>query len=119
MDNLQLVAGCCLRLRIRSIAADHPCPPRALHGEHQRSFTANHGQPKPLLKGSILPELSCSQAHNQKPVPPAGLAPGWLQDRARIVVGHQGSGYPVLRQANSLVLDSLAAEHLHVAVDWA
>jgi hypothetical protein len=42
-----------------------PCPPRALHGEHQRSFTANHGQPKPLLSGSILPTSGRSQAHDQ------------------------------------------------------
>jgi hypothetical protein len=26
---------------------------------------------------------------------PAGFAPGWLYGRARVVVSHQGSGYPV------------------------
>jgi hypothetical protein len=36
-------------------------------------FTANRGQQKLLLKGSVLPESSCSQAHDQQQVPPAGL----------------------------------------------
>jgi hypothetical protein len=67
-----------------------------------RSFTASHGEPKPLLKGSVLPEPSCSQALDQTQMPPAGLAPGWLQDRARIVVGHQGSGYPVASAPEAL-----------------
>lgn len=39
-----------------------PCPPRAPHGRYLWSFTASHGEPKPLLKGSVLPvgALSCS-----------------------------------------------------------
>jgi hypothetical protein len=40
-------------------------------------------------------ERQISQASNQTRAPPAGLAPGWLQGRPRIVVDHQGSGYPV------------------------
>jgi hypothetical protein len=42
-----------------------PCPPRALQGRQSRSFTANHGQPKPLRTGSVL-RMSCSsQAHDE------------------------------------------------------
>jgi hypothetical protein len=33
---------------------------------------------------------SYSQAPDRIQMPPAGLAPGWLQGRVRIVVGHQG-----------------------------
>jgi hypothetical protein len=36
-----------------------PCPPRALQGRHPRSFTANHGQPKPLINGRVQ-RMSCS-----------------------------------------------------------
>jgi hypothetical protein len=36
-----------------------PVPPRALHGRYLWSFTASHGEPKLLLKGSVLPESSC------------------------------------------------------------
>jgi len=39
----------------RLLTGSHqPCPPRALHGERQWSFTTNHGQLKPLLSGSIM-----------------------------------------------------------------
>ena len=31
-------------------------------GRYRRSFTTSHGKPKPLLKGSVLPESRCSQA---------------------------------------------------------
>jgi len=54
-----------------------PCPPRALHGEHQRSFTANGGQPKPQLSGSILPTSRCFQGHDQKLCLRQTSAPGW------------------------------------------
>jgi hypothetical protein len=46
-----------------------PCPPRALCGGHLWSFAANHGQPKPLLNGSGLPESSCSQALDGGSIP--------------------------------------------------
>jgi hypothetical protein len=59
-----------------------PCPLRALHGGHLRSFTANHGQPKPLLKGSVVashvvPKLMMNA------VPPAGLRSRMVRGWAR------------------------------------
>jgi len=36
-----------------------PCPLRALQGRHSRSFTAIHGQSKPLFNGCVL-RMSCS-----------------------------------------------------------
>jgi hypothetical protein len=42
-----------------------PCPPRALQGSHSRSFTATHGQPKPLLTSSVLTKSCNSQAIDQ------------------------------------------------------
>jgi hypothetical protein len=42
-----------------------PCPPRALQGRHSRSFTANHGQSKPLLTGFVLGMSCSSQALNE------------------------------------------------------
>jgi hypothetical protein len=94
MDKLHVLAGCCFRLRIRSIAADHPCPPRALHGEHQWSLTANHGQLKPLLSGSIMSTSSCSQAHDQLHAPPAGLSSGMAKGWT-LVLGDKLRRYPV------------------------
>jgi hypothetical protein len=66
-----------------------PCPLRALHGGHLRSFTANHGQPKPLLKGSVVashvvPKLMMNA------VPPAGLRSRMVRGLGAKVVGHQG-----------------------------
>jgi hypothetical protein len=80
-------------------ACDHPCRPRALHGEHQWSVTANHGQSNPLLKGSAQIESCCSQARNQQQVPPAGLGSGMAAGLDLKVVSHQLHGYPVASAA--------------------
>jgi hypothetical protein len=66
-----------------------PCPLCALYGGHLRSFTANHGQPKPLLKGSVVashvvPKLMMNA------VPPAGLRSRMVRGLGAKVVGHQG-----------------------------
>jgi hypothetical protein len=56
-----------------------------------RNDTPKHADARPISVHTE--EYNLSKINS--PVPPAGLAPGWLQGRARIVVGHQGSGYPV------------------------
>ncbi len=51
-----------------------PCPPRALRRRHPRSFTVNHGEPKPLLNGSVLPKSSSSRAPDANPFPLPAIA---------------------------------------------
>jgi hypothetical protein len=51
-------------------------PSACLRGRQLRSFTANHGQSKLLLNGSIRPKSCSSQAFNQRRLRRA-LAPGW------------------------------------------
>jgi hypothetical protein len=54
------------------------CPPRALEGRHPRSFTANPGQRKSLLNGSVLAKTCSSQAHDSKTNIPVDLIRGSL-----------------------------------------
>ena len=42
-----------------AVVDEESCPLRALQGRHPGSFTANHGQSKLLLNGSVL-RMSCS-----------------------------------------------------------
>jgi hypothetical protein len=55
--------------RTRQRAAVSPCPPRALQDSHTRSFTANHGQSKPLLNGCVLGVSCSSQALDAGSIP--------------------------------------------------
>lgn len=82
-----------------------PCPPRAPRGRHVRSLTANHGEPKPLLKGSVLPESRCSQAPHQTRAPPAVGVPGTTSVQRAITDAH---GH--LRHVRLLVPMRLLAE---------
>jgi hypothetical protein len=52
---------------------ESPCPPRALQGSHSRSFTANHGQSKSLLNGSVLARSCSSQALNTGSIQSSGI----------------------------------------------
>ena len=90
--------GRCVRLRISSIAADHHALRVLLMANTSGPSKANHGQSKPLLKGSVPLESCYSQALDQPHVPPAGLGPGMGPGPGAKVVGHQGAGIPSRRR---------------------
>ena len=65
-----------------------PCPPRALRGGYLRSFTANHGHPKPAAQ-KLCPARVMLFPSSQPKMPPAGLGSGMVPGLGLKVEGHQ------------------------------
>jgi hypothetical protein len=101
------------RLRIRGIGANHPCPPRALHSEHQWSLTTGRGESKPPIKGSAVPKSRCSPASRSNTSasggPRSAMAPGSGQENR----GHQRGGYPVTSAAGGVASWGVGATTSH------
>lgn len=74
------------------------CHTRATRGVNNDQPGSPPDHSWPQANAWIRAPLEGSPALDQTQVPPAGLAPGWLQDRVRIVVGHQGAGIPSRRR---------------------
>jgi hypothetical protein len=72
---------------------------RVIEKRYPWSFTASHSEPKSLLRGSVLPESSCSQDRDQAEVPPTSLRSGMVPGLGTKVVGDQGGvGIPSRRR---------------------
>jgi len=77
-----------------------PCPPRALQGRQSRSFTATHGQSKPLLDGCVLPMSRSSQALIKQNFSGGPLLRDGFRQRGADGGGSPGArGYPVASPA--------------------
>ncbi len=70
-------------------AGRSPCPRRALHRGHLRSFTASHGQSKLLLNGSVLRRSCSPQALDAVSIP---VTHSTFYYSWSIVCGNESSG---------------------------
>jgi hypothetical protein len=63
------------------------------------SLTANHGEPKPLLRGLCPARVKLFPSSRPNHVPPAGLDPRMVAGLHPKVIGYQLHGYPVASAA--------------------